>query len=86
MAFVADHAAAAAPVAAQTATPVAASTASVASATRASGFNPEVSLILQGQYKNMKNVAERGITGFVPAGGVLRARGFLPPPALVSEG
>ena len=35
----------------------------------ASGFNPEVSLILQGQYKNMKDVAERGITGFVPAGG-----------------
>ena len=61
--------AATAPVAVQTAAPVAASTASVASATRASGFNPEVSLILQGQYKNMKNVAERGITGFVPAGG-----------------
>lgn len=38
-------------------------------AARASGFNPEVSLILQGQYKNMKDVAERGITGFVPAGG-----------------
>ena len=36
---------------------------------RASGFNPEVSLILQGQYKNMKNIAERGITGFVPAAG-----------------
>lgn len=35
----------------------------------ASGFNPEVSLILQGQYKNMKDVAERGITGFAPAGG-----------------
>ena len=35
----------------------------------ASGFNPEVSLILQGQYKSMKDVAERGITGFVPAGG-----------------
>jgi len=35
----------------------------------ASGFNPEVSLILQGQYKNMKNISERGITGFVPAGG-----------------
>ncbi|PKO33925.1 MAG: hypothetical protein CVU34_09760 [Betaproteobacteria bacterium HGW-Betaproteobacteria-7] len=35
----------------------------------ASGFNPQVSLILQGQYKNMKDVAERGITGFVPAGG-----------------
>ena len=61
--------AAAVPVAAQTAAPVAVSTASVANATRASGFNPEVSLILQGQYKNMKNVAERGITGFVPAGG-----------------
>jgi hypothetical protein len=42
----------------------------VAAAARgASGFNPEVSLILQGQYKNMKDVAERGITGFVPAGG-----------------
>ncbi|UCV19213.1 OprO/OprP family phosphate-selective porin [Ferribacterium limneticum] len=38
-------------------------------ATGASGFNPEVSLILQGQYKSMKDVAERGITGFVPAGG-----------------
>ena len=35
----------------------------------ASGFNPEVSLILQGQYKNMKDVPERGITGFWPAGG-----------------
>jgi hypothetical protein len=35
--------------------------------TGGSGFNPEVSLILQGQYKNMKDVAERGITGFVPA-------------------
>ena len=35
----------------------------------ASSFNPEVSLILQGQYKNMKDVPERGISGFVPAGG-----------------
>ena len=35
----------------------------------ASSFNPEVSLILQGQYKQMKDVAERGITGFWPAGG-----------------
>ena len=35
----------------------------------ASAFNPEVSLILQGQYKNMKNVPERAITGFFPAGG-----------------
>ena len=47
---------------------VAAAPAATASA-RANGFNPEVSLILQGQYKNMKDVAERGITGFVPAGG-----------------
>lgn len=47
---------------------VAAAPAASASA-RASGFNPEVSLILQGQYKNMKDVAQRGITGFVPAGG-----------------
>lgn len=45
---------------------VAATPAAIASA-RASGFNPEVSLILQGQYKNMKNISERGITGFVPA-------------------
>lgn len=35
----------------------------------ASGFNPEVSLILQGQYKSMKDVPERAITGFWPAGG-----------------
>ena len=54
---------------AQPAAPSVASTASLASAARASGFNPEVSLILQGQYKNMKNIAERGITGFVPAAG-----------------
>lgn len=54
---------------AQPAAPSVASTASPANAARASGFNPEVSLILQGQYKNMKNIAERGITGFVPAAG-----------------
>lgn len=35
----------------------------------ATSFNPEVSLILQGQYKNMKDVSERGVTGFWPAGG-----------------
>ena len=35
----------------------------------ATGFNPEVSLILQGKYKQMKNVSERGITGFVASGG-----------------
>ena len=40
-----------------------------AATSAASGFNPEVSLILQGQYRNMKQLDERGITGFVPAGG-----------------
>jgi hypothetical protein len=60
---------AAAPVNAPVAAPVVANRAAEATSMRASGFNPEVSLILQGQYKNMKNVAERGITGFVPAGG-----------------
>ena len=49
--------------------PVAENRAVAPSTASASGFNPEVSLILQGQYKNMKDVAERGITGFVPAGG-----------------
>jgi len=38
-------------------------------ASPASGFNPEVSLILQGQYKNMKKLEERGITGFVSSAG-----------------
>ena len=35
----------------------------------AGGFNPEVSLILQGQYRRMKDVPERSITGYWPAGG-----------------
>ncbi|MCL2635801.1 MAG: TonB-dependent receptor [Betaproteobacteria bacterium] len=35
----------------------------------AGGFNPEVSLILQGQYKNMKDVGERSITGFASTAG-----------------
>lgn len=34
----------------------------------ATAFNPEVSLILQGQYRQMKDIEERGITGFLPAG------------------
>jgi hypothetical protein len=38
-------------------------------AAAASGFNPEVSLILQGQYRRMKEVPERSITGYWPAGG-----------------
>jgi len=43
----------------------------------ASGFNPEISLILQGQYKNMKDVTGRGITGFWPAGGHNHAAGTI---------
>jgi hypothetical protein len=38
-------------------------------ATPATGFNPDVSLILQGQYRRMKNIDERQITGFWPAAG-----------------
>lgn len=38
-------------------------------AAAADGFNPEVSLILQGQYRRMKEVSERSITGTWPAGG-----------------
>lgn len=42
---------------------------SVATAQAApSGFNPEISLILQGQYRKMKDIEERGITGFVAGG------------------
>jgi hypothetical protein len=33
------------------------------------GFNPEVSLTLQGQYRRMKEVPERSVTGYWPAGG-----------------
>lgn len=48
-----------------------------ASTAAASAFNPEVSLILQGQYRNGKDLPERGITGFVPATGEGRnRRGF----------
>jgi hypothetical protein len=45
----------------QTATPVAA-------ASRSGGFNPEVSLILQGQAKAMQDIPERTISGYWPAG------------------
>ena len=51
------------PVAAATASaagPVAATSAS----SSASAFNPEISLVLQGQYNQMKNVPNRTITGF----------------------
>jgi len=40
-----------------------------APATSGNAFNPEVSLILQGQYAQMQNVPDRTITGFWPAGG-----------------
>jgi len=40
-----------------------------APARAAGGFNPEVSLILQGQYRRMKDVPERSISGYWPAGG-----------------
>ena len=45
-------------------------------AASANAFNPEVSLILQGQYRNARNVPGRGITGFVPGGEGLNTRGF----------
>ena len=37
-----------------------------AAATARSTFNPDISLILQGQYLRSKDIAERHITGFVP--------------------
>lgn len=42
----------------------------------AGGFNPEVSLILQGQYNQMKNVPNRTITGFWPTEDGTNQRGF----------
>jgi len=57
----------AAPVAAA-APAVAATTIASATPSRADGFNPETSLILQGQAKSMQAVPERLITGFWPAG------------------
>lgn len=35
---------------------------------KASAFNPEIGLVLQGQYKSMKDVAERQVSGYWPAG------------------
>ncbi|MGB7502565.1 MAG: TonB-dependent receptor [Azonexus sp.] len=62
----------AATTAAADARPVA--TASVSSS--ASAFNPEVSLVLQGQYNQMKNVPNRTITGFWPTEDGTNQRGF----------
>jgi len=46
------------------------------SAAAANAFNPEVSLILQGLYKNAKDVPGRSITGFASSGESLNKRGF----------
>lgn len=35
---------------------------------KANAFNPEIGLVLQGQYKNMKDVAERQVSGYWSAG------------------
>jgi hypothetical protein len=35
---------------------------------KASAFNPEIGLVLQGQHKSMKDVAERQVSGYWPAG------------------
>ena len=42
----------------------------------ANAFNPEVSLILQGQYRNARNVPGRTLTGFAPTGESPIKRGF----------
>ena len=41
----------------------------------ATGFNPEVSLVLMGQYRNMKDIPNRQITGFWPTD-ISNKRGF----------
>lgn len=46
-------------------------------AAAANAFNPEVSLILQGQYRRMKDLPNRAISGFFPSEGEgLNRRGF----------
>lgn len=40
------------------------------------GFNPDVSLILQGKYAYLEDRADRGITGFLPSGAEGPSRGF----------
>lgn len=63
--------------------PVATATASAAgpvgaasASSSASAFNPEISLVLQGQYNQMKNVPNRTITGFWPTEDGTNQRGF----------
>lgn len=49
-------------------------------ASAARGFNPDISLILQGRYAHLEDRAERGVSGFFPGGGHAHgdesARGF----------
>ncbi|MDQ1315987.1 MAG: hypothetical protein QG662_2096 [Pseudomonadota bacterium] len=40
------------------------------------GFNPDVSLILQGKYAYLEDRADHGITGFLPSGAEGPSRGF----------
>lgn len=48
-----------------------------AASSAAAGFNPELSLILQGRYAQMKDIEHRHPDGFLPAGhGHAEARGF----------
>lgn len=43
---------------------------------RSNSFNPDVSLILQGNYAHLGDRADRGITGFLPSGAEGPSRGF----------
>lgn len=56
--------------------PVSQAPVAAAAPASASGFNPEVSLILQGQYRAMRDVGGRAISGFWPTGSEAPSRGF----------
>jgi hypothetical protein len=64
------------PPAATTAAADAKPVATASASSSASAFNPEVSLVLQGQYNQMKNVPNRTITGFWPTEDGTNQRGF----------
>jgi hypothetical protein len=53
-----------------------AATAEPASESLASRFNPEISLILQGQYAHLNDIEHRNITGYLPASDENAPRGF----------
>lgn len=57
-----------APIAAP-AQPAAATVPASPAAASGDGFNPDVSLILQGRYVDRKDIDDRHVTGFMPAGG-----------------